>query len=133
MAIALPVVLPFMLAPVGVQGIVHAEAELATARAAAATRTPMIVSSAASTPMEAISAAMGETPRWFQLYWVSDRDVVESLVRRAERKHIVADQRRHRHQPDGDAIDDVQLLGAGIEHVRLVGGQRHDHHHGAAV
>src|ERR1700682_2450198 len=34
---------PFMLAPIGVQGIAHPEAELATARAAAATRTPMIV------------------------------------------------------------------------------------------
>jgi lactate 2-monooxygenase len=75
---------PFMLAPVGVQAIAHAEAELATARAAAATATPMIVSSAASTPMEDISAAMSDTPRWFQLYWVSDREVVESLVHRAE-------------------------------------------------
>src|ERR1700730_6733822 len=75
---------PFMLAPVGVQAIAHAEGELATARAAAATATPMIVSSAASTPMEDISAAMSATPRWFQLYWVSDREVVESLVHRAE-------------------------------------------------
>jgi len=75
---------PFMLAPVGVQAIAHPEAELATARAAAATGTPLIVSSASSTPMEEISEAMGETPRWFQLYWVSDREVVESLVRRAE-------------------------------------------------
>jgi lactate 2-monooxygenase len=75
---------PFMLAPVGVQVIAHAQAELATARAAAATRTPMIVSSAASTPMEDISGALGETPRWFQLYWVGDREVVASLVGRAE-------------------------------------------------
>lgn len=44
----------------------------------------MIVSSAASAPMEAIAQAMGDNPRWFQLYWVSDREVVESLVRRAE-------------------------------------------------
>jgi isopentenyl diphosphate isomerase/L-lactate dehydrogenase-like FMN-dependent dehydrogenase len=75
---------PFLLAPVGVQGIAHAEAELATARAARATGTPMIVSSAASTPMEPIAEALGDTPRWFQLYWVNDREVVESLVRRAE-------------------------------------------------
>jgi lactate 2-monooxygenase len=27
---------------------------------------------------------MGDAPRWFQLYWVSDRDIVASLVRRAE-------------------------------------------------
>jgi lactate 2-monooxygenase len=76
---------PFMLAPVGVQGIAHDDAELAVARAAAATGIPMVVSSAASTPMEAIAEALGDTPRWYQLYWVSDREVVESLVRRAER------------------------------------------------
>jgi len=75
---------PFFLAPIGVQGIAHVDAELATARAAAATRTPMIVSSASSTAMEAIAEALGETPRWFQLYWVNDREVVESLVHRAE-------------------------------------------------
>jgi lactate 2-monooxygenase len=27
---------------------------------------------------------MGDAPRWFQLYWVSDRDIVASLARRAE-------------------------------------------------
>jgi isopentenyl diphosphate isomerase/L-lactate dehydrogenase-like FMN-dependent dehydrogenase len=74
----------FMLAPVGVQGIMHPEGELAVARAAAATGTPMIVSTAASTPMEPIAEALGDTPRWYQLYWVDDREVVESLVRRAE-------------------------------------------------
>jgi lactate 2-monooxygenase len=54
---------PFMLAPVGVQGIAHADAELATARAAKATPTPMIVSSTGSTPMEPIAEALGDTPR----------------------------------------------------------------------
>jgi lactate 2-monooxygenase len=76
---------PFLLAPIGVQGIAHAEAELPVARAAAATGVPMIISSAASTPMEQIAEAMGNTPRWYQLYWVNDREVVESLVKRAER------------------------------------------------
>ena len=76
---------PVMLAPVGVQGIAHEDAERAVARAAAATGIPMIVSSASSTPMEAIAEAMGDSPRWYQLYWVSDREVVESLVRRAEK------------------------------------------------
>ncbi|MEA2644964.1 MAG: lactate 2-monooxygenase [Chloroflexota bacterium] len=75
---------PIWLAPVGVQSIIHDEAELAVARAAAATGTPLVVSTAASTPMEDIAAAMGDSPRWYQLYWVNDREVVESLVRRAE-------------------------------------------------
>ena len=34
--------------------------------------------------MEAIAAAMGHNPRWFQLYWGKSDDLVASLVRRAE-------------------------------------------------
>jgi lactate 2-monooxygenase len=75
---------PFFLAPVGVLSIAHADGELAPARAAAALRVPFILSSAASHSIEEIAVAMGDAPRWFQLYWVSDREVVESLVRRAE-------------------------------------------------
>ncbi len=75
---------PFFLAPVGVLSIAHPDGELAAARAAAALRVPFILSSAASHSIEEIADAMGDAPRWFQLYWVSDRQVVESLVRRAE-------------------------------------------------
>ena len=75
---------PFFLAPVGVLSIAHSDGELAPARAAAALRVPFILSSAASHSIEEVTAAMGDAPRWFQLYWVSDREVVESLVRRAE-------------------------------------------------
>jgi lactate 2-monooxygenase len=75
---------PFFLAPVGVLSIAHSDGELAPARAAAALRVPFILSSAASHSIEEIAVAMGDAPRWFQLYWVSDREVVESLVRRAE-------------------------------------------------
>ena len=75
---------PFLLAPIGVLSIAHAEGELAVARAAAATGVPMVLSSAASHSIEAVAEAMGEAQRWFQLYWVNDRDVVASLVERAE-------------------------------------------------
>jgi len=75
---------PFFLAPVGVLSIAHPDGELAPARAAAGLRVPFILSSAASHSIEEIAAAMGDAPRWFQLYWVSDREVVESLVHRAE-------------------------------------------------
>jgi lactate 2-monooxygenase len=75
---------PFFLAPVGVLSIAHVDGELAPARAAAAARVPFILSTAASHSIEEIADAMGDAPRWFQLYWVSDREVVESLVRRAE-------------------------------------------------
>ncbi|MGZ8740479.1 MAG: alpha-hydroxy-acid oxidizing protein, partial [Gaiellaceae bacterium] len=75
---------PFFLAPIGVLSIAHPDGELAAARAAAALRVPFILSSAASHSIEEIADAMGDAPRWFQLYWVSDREVVESLVHRAE-------------------------------------------------
>ena len=75
---------PFFLAPVGVLSIAHPDGELAAARAAAALQVPFTLSSAASHSIEEIADAMGAAPRWFQLYWVNDREVVESLVRRAE-------------------------------------------------
>jgi len=81
---------PFFLAPVGVLSIAHSDGELAPARAAAALRVPFILSSAASHSIEEIAVAMGDAPRWFQLYWVSDREVVESLVRRAEASDYAA-------------------------------------------
>lgn len=75
---------PFFLAPIGVLGIVHEEGEVAVARAAKATGVPMLLSSAASSSIEQVAEALGDSPRWFQLYWVSDRKIVESFVRRAE-------------------------------------------------
>ena len=75
---------PFLLAPVSVLSIAHADGELAPARAAAAAHVPFILSTAASHSIEEVAEAMGDAPRWFQLYWVSNRDVVASLVRRAE-------------------------------------------------
>jgi len=75
---------PFFLAPIGVLSIAHADGEVAVARAAAATGVPLILSSAASHSIEEIAQAMGDAPRWFQLYWVNDREVAISFVRRAE-------------------------------------------------
>jgi (S)-2-hydroxy-acid oxidase/4-hydroxymandelate oxidase len=75
---------PFLLAPIGVLSIAHPEAELAVARAAAATGIPMVLSSAASHSLEEVAEAGGDAPRWFQLYWINDRDVAVSLVERAE-------------------------------------------------
>jgi lactate 2-monooxygenase len=75
---------PFLLAPIGVLSIAHEDGELGAARAAASTGVPFVLSSAASHSIEEIAEAMGDAPRWFQLYWVSDREVTLSLVRRAE-------------------------------------------------
>ncbi|WP_018687196.1 lactate 2-monooxygenase [Actinokineospora enzanensis] len=73
---------PVLLAPVGVQSIVHPDGELATARAAAALDVPIVLSTASSFPLEDVAAVAG--PRWFQLYWPNEPDVCVSLLRRAE-------------------------------------------------
>jgi lactate 2-monooxygenase len=74
---------PFFLAPIGVLSIAHAEGELAVARAAAETGVPLVLSSVASHSLEEVAAVMGGAPRWFQLYWVNDREIAMSLVERA--------------------------------------------------
>jgi lactate 2-monooxygenase len=75
---------PVMLAPVGVQSIVHPDGELATARAAAALGVPMILSTASSNTIEAVAESNGDGPRWYQLYWPNDNDVTVSLLQRAK-------------------------------------------------
>ncbi len=75
---------PFLLGPVGVLSIAHDDAEVGAARGAAASGVPFVLSSAASSSIEQVAEAMGDAPRWFQLYWINDREVAASLVRRAE-------------------------------------------------
>jgi len=74
---------PLLLAPIGVQSIVHPEAELAVARAAAAQGVTSILSTAASNTIEDVAAAAGSGSRWYQLYWPQDRELAASFVRRA--------------------------------------------------
>ena len=75
---------PFLLAPVGVLKLAHADGESAVARAAAAAGVPMVLSTAASTAIEDVAAASGDGQRWFQLYWPQDRAVGASLLGRAQ-------------------------------------------------
>ncbi len=75
---------PVLLAPIGVQGMLHPEGELAVARAAAAVGVPFVLSTVSSQPLEAVAEAMGTAPRWFQLYWSRDPELTLSLIRRAE-------------------------------------------------
>ena len=76
---------PLLLAPIGVQRIVHPDGELATARAAAAVGVPMIASTASHFTLEEIAEAGGPgAPRWFQLYWADDKPLVKSFLERAE-------------------------------------------------
>jgi lactate 2-monooxygenase len=75
---------PLLLCPIGVLELAHPEADLAVARAAAALGVPYVFSNQASVPMETCAAAMGDAPRWFQLYWSKSDDLVASFARRAE-------------------------------------------------
>jgi len=73
---------PFLLAPIGVLSIAHPDAEVAVGRASTATGVPMVLSSAATHSLEQVAET--GCPRWFQLYWVNDREICASFVHRAE-------------------------------------------------
>jgi isopentenyl diphosphate isomerase/L-lactate dehydrogenase-like FMN-dependent dehydrogenase len=85
-----PMPAPVMLAPVGVQSIVHEEGELATARAAASVGVPMILSTVSSHTIEDVASANGDGHRWFQLYWPNDPDLCISILDRAAKAGFTA-------------------------------------------
>jgi lactate 2-monooxygenase len=82
--LGMDLVAPRGLAPIGVQNIVHPDAELAAARGAAAVGVPMCAGTVAAHTMEDIAEALGDTPRMFQLYWPTDPELAESFLQRAE-------------------------------------------------
>lgn len=75
---------PFLLSPIGVLELVHAQGDLEVSKACAASGTPFIFSNQASFPMEECASLMGDSPRWFQLYWSKSRALISSFVHRAE-------------------------------------------------
>jgi isopentenyl-diphosphate delta-isomerase len=75
---------PLALTPLGVQSLLHEEAEEGTARAASELDVPLALSSLSSTTMETVAEIMGDTPKWFQFYWSSDEDIARSFLSRAE-------------------------------------------------
>jgi isopentenyl diphosphate isomerase/L-lactate dehydrogenase-like FMN-dependent dehydrogenase len=76
---------PLLLAPIGVQSIIHKDAELAVAQAARSLGVALVLSTLASTTMEEIAAVMGDAPRWFQLYRPRSPELTASFLRRAEK------------------------------------------------
>ncbi|MDE1820586.1 MAG: alpha-hydroxy-acid oxidizing protein [Euryarchaeota archaeon] len=76
---------PFFVAPTAFQGLVHPDAEAATARAAASAGVLAVFSTVTTLSMEAIARAAPEGPRWFQLYLQKDWSLTEDLLHRAER------------------------------------------------
>lgn len=81
---------PVLLGPIGVQSIIHPEAELAVARAAASLGIPFVLSTLSSRPIEGVGQAMTDAPHWFQLYWGKDHELTSSLLQRAEQSGYTA-------------------------------------------
>jgi lactate 2-monooxygenase len=78
---------PLMVAPIGVQGIMHKDGEEATARAAAEMGVNFIMSTAATRSIEQLAKANGpDGERWYQLYWPRPQyeDVTASILARAK-------------------------------------------------
>ncbi|KAI0298144.1 FMN-dependent dehydrogenase [Multifurca ochricompacta] len=81
---------PLIIAPVGVQGILHSDGELATARAAARLGVPYTLSTASTRSIEAVAKASGNGHRWYQLYWPRTNEVTLSLLSRAKAEGYTA-------------------------------------------
>ena len=78
-----PASIPLAIAPMAGHALAHPEAELATARAAAAAGVPFTLSTMSSRSIEEVAAAVPDGVRFFQLYVQRDRGFARSLVERA--------------------------------------------------
>ena len=80
--------MPILIAPTAFHRLAHPDGECATARAAAAAGTMMVVSMAATVAIENIAAAGrdagGESNLWFQLYIQPDLGFTKAVIQRAE-------------------------------------------------
>lgn len=74
---------PVFTAPMGAHGMVHEEAEVATARGTGLAGTIYCSSGASHRTLEEIAEAT-QGPKWFQLYWNRDLEVTKSLLSRAK-------------------------------------------------
>ncbi|KAI0076729.1 FMN-linked oxidoreductase [Panus rudis PR-1116 ss-1] len=81
---------PLLIAPIGVQGMVHPDGEGATAKAAAEVGVPFIMSSASTRSIEYLGKANGSGHRWYQLYWPNSDDVTISILSRAKASGFTA-------------------------------------------
>jgi len=120
-----PVDFPVLVAPTAFQRLACDDGELATARAAAASGTVMILSTASTCTIEDVGAIGGNL--WFQLYVYADRGMTKALVERAEASGMCAivltvdapmlgrrerDLRNRFHLPDGVRLANVPSSGS---------------------
>lgn len=75
--------MPVALAPTGLAGMQIANGEILAARAAAKAGVPFTLSTVSVCSIEDVAAAT-DTPFWFQLYMMKDRDFMADLIARAK-------------------------------------------------
>lgn len=75
---------PLLFAPVGMNGMVHEDGELAVVRAAAKLNMPYIQSTVSTYSLEDVAKAAPNNTRLFQLYWSANEAVSYSMAERAE-------------------------------------------------
>ncbi|NEP11547.1 MAG: alpha-hydroxy-acid oxidizing protein [Symploca sp. SIO2C1] len=85
-----PVSMPILVAPMAFQCLAHPEGEIATAKAAAALGTVMILSTMSTKSLEEVAQVPQHTNQWFQLYIHRDRALTRALVERAEAARFTA-------------------------------------------
>jgi 4-hydroxymandelate oxidase len=82
-ALGQPISMPILIAPTAFQGLAHPDGEVATVKAAGASKTLMTLSTLSTFSIEEVMA-VATGPVWFQLYVFKDRAISVSLVKRAE-------------------------------------------------
>lgn len=76
--------LPMAIAPTGYNGMLHRDADIHLARAATERGLPFTLSTVSTSSLEQIVTAVPDVNLWFQLYSMSDPQVQEDLLQRAE-------------------------------------------------
>ena len=77
------VAMPLALAPTGLTGMQHADGEILAARAAKKAGVPYTLSTMSICSIEDVAADI-QSPFWFQLYVMKDRDFINRLIDRAK-------------------------------------------------
>jgi len=118
---------PFYVSPTASHGLVHPDAEAATARAASRANIIAGFSTLSSISLEDIAKAAPAGPRWFQLYLQPEFSGTKSLVERAEKANynaimLTVDMpvagTRDRETQAGSPLASSIVLGNGSEVVR---------------
>ena len=118
---------PFYVSPTASHGLVHPDAEAATARAASKAGIIAAFSTLSSISLEDIARAAPDGPRWFQLYLQPEFSATRSLVERAEKAGFKAilltvdmpvAGTRDRETQAGSPLASAITLGNGSEVVR---------------